>query len=137
MTAATRQLVRQRAGFCCEYCRLPESADEWPFHIDHIIARVHGGDDKPDNLSWSCTQCNLHKGTNFASIDPQTDERVELFNPRQDSWHDHFATEVDGRIVGLTSIGRATVRLLDINGSPQLDLRRELIQQGEYPLESH
>ena len=28
---------------------------------------------------------------------------------------------------------RAAVRLLDMNGTPQLDLRRELIQRGEYP----
>ena len=122
--------MRQRAGECCEYCRLPEVADEWPFHVDHIVARVHGGDDEPGNLSWSCTQCNLHKASNFASIDPATGERVDLFNPRQDVWHEHFSLDADGRIVGQTPAGRATARLLDMNGSPQLDLRRELIQQG-------
>jgi hypothetical protein len=132
MDARTRQLVRQRAGECCEYCRLPEAADEWPFNLDHIVARVHGGDDAPSNLSWSCTQCNLHKASNFASVDPATGTRVNLFNPREDVWRDHFALGPDGRIVGLTPAGRATVRLLDMNGSPQLDLRRELIQQGDY-----
>jgi 5-methylcytosine-specific restriction endonuclease McrA len=132
MDARTRKLVRKRAGERCEYCRLPETADEWPFHIDHIIARVHGGGDEPSNLSWSCTQCNLRKASNFASIDPATGEPVHLFNPREDSWHDHFALQPDGRIVGLTLAGRATVRLLDMNGTPQLDLRYELIQQGEY-----
>lgn len=33
----------------------------------------------------------------------------------------------------LTSVGRATVRLLDMNGPPQLDLHRQLLQQGEFP----
>jgi hypothetical protein len=134
MDAKTRQRIRRRASGRCEYCHLPEAADEWPFHIDHIIARGHGGDDASSNLSWSCTQCNLHKSSNFASIDPATGERVNLFNPRQDVWHDHFALGPDGRMVGLTSVGRATVRLLDMNGSPQLELRRELIQQGEFPI---
>lgn len=135
MNARTRQLVRQRAGGVCEYCRLPEAADEWPFHLDHVIARVHGGGDEQGNLSWSCTQCNLHKASNFASLDPATGNRVDLYNPRQDAWREHFALESDGHITGLTPTGRATVRLLDMNGSPQLELRRELIQQGEFPIE--
>jgi hypothetical protein len=133
MDAGTREFVRQRAGEGCEYCRLPKALDALPFHIDHIVASVHGGSDEASNLCWACTQCNLHKGTNFASIDPDTQARVDLFNPREDAWHDHFAVGADGRIVGFTPAGRATVRLLDMNGLPQLDLRRELIQQGEYP----
>jgi hypothetical protein len=132
MDAGTRQLIRQRAGERCEYCRLPDAADEWPFHVDHIVARVHGGTDDPGNLCWSCTQCNLHKSSNFASIDPESGTPVNLFNPRKDAWLDHFAVDPDGRILGLTPAGRATVRLLDMNGSPQLDLRHELIAQGEY-----
>lgn len=127
-----RQLVRQRAQRRCEYCRLPEDADEWPFHVDHIVARVHGGNDAPENCCWSCTQCNLHKASNIASVDVETGLRVDLFHPRTDSWQDHFEVGADGRIRGRTACGRATARLLDMNGSPQLDLRRELIEQGEY-----
>jgi hypothetical protein len=133
MNARTRQLVRERARERCEYCCLPEAEDEWPFHLDHIVARVHGGADVLSNLC--CTQCNLHKASNFASLDPATGNRVNLFNPRQEMWHDHFAIALDGRIIGLTPTGRATARLLDINGSPQLDLRRELVHQGYYSVE--
>lgn len=61
MDARTREFVRRRAGGPCEYCRLPEFADEWPFHVDHVVARVHGGTDDMANLCWSCTQCNLSK----------------------------------------------------------------------------
>lgn len=131
MDAGTRDLVRQRAGQRCEYCLLPEAFDALPFHIDHIIAQVHGGTNEVNNLCWACTQCNLHKGTNLASIDPDTKARVNLFNPRQDSWRDHFTIQ-DSRIAGLTTIGRATVRLLDMNGVPQFELRRELLDQGDY-----
>ncbi len=135
MDARARQVVQQRAGQRCEYCRLPEAADEWPFHVDHIVARVHGGGDEDGNLSWSCTQCNLHKGSNFASIDPTTQERVNLFDPRQGEWREHFALAEVGHIVGLTPTGRATVRLLDMNGSPQLELRRELIDRGAFSVD--
>lgn len=133
MDARTRKLVRERAGDRCEYCHLPANADEWPFHVDHIIATVHGGTDDPHNLCWSCTQCNLHKGSNFASLDPATSAATNLFNPRTDIWHDHFELQSDGRILGLTPAGRATVRLLDMNGSPQLDLRGELFENGGFP----
>jgi hypothetical protein len=124
--------VRRRAGERCEYCRLPDFADVWPFHVDHIIARVHGGGDEMSNMCWSCTQCNLHKASNFASLDPKTGERVNLFDPRKDDWHHHFSVGIDGRIAGITPSARATVRLLDMNGSPQIDLRRELIEKGDY-----
>lgn len=132
MDAQTRKLVRQRAGERCEYCRLPERADEWPFHIDHIIAQDHHVDHSISNLAWACTQCNLHKGTNFASIDPQTLQRVDLYNPRVDAWVDHFSIDVNAHIIGHTPSARATIHLLHMNDHPQLDLRRELIDQNDF-----
>ena len=132
MDTRTRDLVRQRAGDRCEYCQLPQRFDALPFHVDHIVALVHSGNNDMNNLCWACTQCNLHKGTNFASIDPETNTRIDLFNPRQDAWPDHFVVKSDGQIVGSTPTGRATVRLLDMNGVPQLDLRRELIDQNAF-----
>jgi 5-methylcytosine-specific restriction endonuclease McrA len=134
MNASQRDLVRERAHQGCEYCHLPDAADEWPFHVDHIVARVHGGNDELSNLCWSCTQCNLHKGSNIASVDPQTGQRVDLFNPRLHKWEEHFELSEDGRIIGVSLIGRATVRLLDMNGSPQLDLRRELLDQSGFDI---
>jgi len=47
MDAAVRHLVRQRAGDCCEYCRLPQEAVDATFHVEHIIALQHGGNDDP------------------------------------------------------------------------------------------
>ena len=43
MDAEVRDFVRQRAGNRCEYCLLPEESDEWPFHVEHVIAKQHGG----------------------------------------------------------------------------------------------
>lgn len=135
MNRRLRQIIRRRANAVCEYCKLPDAADDFPFHVDHILAKIHGGDDSDTNLSWTCTQCNLHKGTNFASVDPVSRERVNLYDPRVDSWHDHFLVSLDGRMAGITPCGRATVQLLDMNGMPQLALRRSLIKQGVYTLD--
>jgi len=134
MDARTRELVRQRAGQHCEYCRFPEHAVPYlVFHVDHIVAKQHLDEvsDDPQSLAWACSECNYHKGPNLVSIDPQTKQRAELFNPRRDEWNDHFTVE-RGMIVGLTPTGRATARLLNMNTSRLVRLRQELVEQGEF-----
>ena len=45
-----------------------------------------------------------------------------LFHPRQQRWEDHFRW--DGiYVLGLTDIGRTTIRVLCINNDEQLELR--------------
>lgn len=129
MAKEVREFVRTRAEGRCEYCRIPEAADEWPFHLEHIFARQHGGSDADENLCWSCSRCNLNKGTNLGSIDPTSGEAVFLFHPRRDRWEEHFAHEA-GRIIGRTPMGRATVRLLGMNTSARIELRQLLVRLG-------
>ncbi|MEX2309894.1 MAG: HNH endonuclease [Pirellulales bacterium] len=126
MDEAIRQFVRQRAGQRCEYCRIPQDALPWArFHIEHIRARQHGGSDDAENLALACRRCNARKGPNLSSVDPDTDELRPLFNPRADTWSEHF-TLVEHRIVGLTDLGRATATLLDMNDPERVQLRAEL-----------
>ena len=114
MDASTREFVRRRAGNRCEYCRLPQEATPFDaFHVEHIIAKQHLDEaDSPDNLALACDRCNAHKLTSFVSIDPETRRRADVFNPRTNSWDDHFCFAQDGTVIGLTPTGRATVRLL-------------------------
>jgi hypothetical protein len=70
-----REEIRQvwlRAQSRCEYCHLFSSDHPLPFHVDHIIARQHGGQTVLDNLALSCLHCNRHKGPNIAGIDSAT-----------------------------------------------------------------
>jgi len=131
MDAELRRFVRQRAGNRCEYCRLHQRHDRFhPFHIEHIIARQHRGSDEPNNLALACHQCNLHKGTNLSSFDPDTNEIVRLFHPRRDRWADHF--KLDGPlVVGITAAGRTTAWLLQMNSDERLEWRRVLLALGE------
>jgi 5-methylcytosine-specific restriction endonuclease McrA len=72
MDNALRSLIGQRAGDVCEYCRLPQTASPIVrFHVEHIIARQHGGATEPDNLAFACGHCNFHKGPNIAALDPE------------------------------------------------------------------
>jgi putative hemolysin len=132
MTAAQREAVRQRAGGRCEYCRLPDSAMEpEDFHVEHIIAKKHGGPDDADNLAWACIFCNLYKGPNLASLDPETGALTRLFHPRSDRWEDHFRQD-GALIVGLTAVGRTTCWLLEMNSEVLSTLRTGLIREGQW-----
>jgi hypothetical protein len=77
--------VRERANYCCEYCRLPEAFSSARFQLDHIIAEQHGGASVDSNLALACLADNNHKGPNLAGIDPKTGKRAWLFNPRRHS----------------------------------------------------
>jgi hypothetical protein len=130
MDAALRREVVERAGSRCEYCRLKQ--DHQPavsLQIEHVIARQHGGDDSFGNLALACLRCNLHKGTNLSGIDPQSGAVTRLFNPRLDSWTEHFKFAY-GRVIGLTPSGRTTVNLFHMNSPERVDLRLELQNAG-------
>jgi len=118
-----RVQVRERAGNVCEYCHLrQEDSPLAVLHIEHIVPKVHGGSDDLSNLALACIDCNLHKGTNLTGIDPDTNVVTELFHPRRHNWNDHFECQ-RLTIIGKTSIGRTTVRVLNMNSEDQLALR--------------
>jgi hypothetical protein len=102
------------------------------FHVDHVIAVKHGGPTILDNLALACLHCNLHKGTDIASLDPATGALTPLFNPRTDSWSDHFACS-GPLVVGRTAVGRATVRLLQLNDSLLVAVRESLAGEAMWP----
>lgn len=132
MDAATREFVRQRAGNSCEYCRMPQEATPFiSFHIEHIVAKQHveiAGDDV-GGLALACDRCNAFKGPNLSTIDPLTGDKVDLFNPRLDSWGKHFCS-MEGEIVGLSAVGRATARLLNMNAARRVELRKIWLDEG-------
>ena len=128
MERAILDFVRNRAANRCEYCRLPQEVYDLTFYVEHIIARQHQRNDDPSNLALACDRCNLHKGTNLVTIDPETGEQINLFDPRTDSWDEHF-TFLGAEILGLTATGRATVRLLTMNAERRLLLRKRLLSE--------
>jgi len=128
MDQSLREVVRQRAGDACEYCRIAQKATPLiAFHVEHIVSRQHGGSDDPSGLALACDRCNAYKGPNLTSIDPQTGTVAALFHPRTDLWSAHFVVE-GGHVIGLTPTGRATVRLLNMNAPRRVQLRREWLQ---------
>jgi len=125
-----RLLVADRAGYRCEYCLVPELFMATTFHIDHIRSLKHGGKTVLQNLAFCCPHCNQNKGSDIAAfVDEEDEATVRFFNPRKDTWNDHFLLE-SGMITGKTDIGKATDTILEFNLPERVLLRAELMKAG-------
>lgn len=127
-----RHLVITRAENCCEYCHLSQLGQAAAFHIDHVVPVAAGGLTRSDNLALACAACSLHKAARQFFPDPLTGEPASIFNPRQESWSDHFIWE-GVQINGLTPTGRATVTALQMNRPLILAIREEEKLIGRHP----
>jgi hypothetical protein len=102
--------------------------------VDHIIPLAAGGPTVRENLWLACRPCNEFKGTQVQAVDPETGERVPLFNPRTQDWSEHFTWSADGtQVIGLTPVGRATVVALQLNRSMLVRARRRWVLVGLHP----
>jgi HNH endonuclease len=106
----------------------------WPFHVEHIRPRKHGGTDDPRTLAWACHYCNLSKSSNLSGIDRETGRVALLFNPRRQRWNRHFRWN-GPVLIGLTPCGRATIAVLNINKRHRVGLRHLLIAAARFPRE--
>jgi len=132
MDEETKRFIRARANERCEYCGIHQRVHpDFTFHIEHIVAKQHGGSDETDNLALSCHLCNSKKGPNLSGLDPDTGLLTRLFDPRTDRWNEHFRIAETGRIIGVTDVGRTTVHLLDMNSEIRTRIRQEIRHLGE------
>jgi hypothetical protein len=126
--------VAERAAHRCEYCRAPEAIFNFPFEVEHIVPTSKRGADDAANLALACRSCNLFKLDHLAGIDLDTNQEAGLFNPRRDSWHEHFNVEPDSaKIRGKTAAGRATIERLRMNSPLQVPARAAWMRLGLLP----
>jgi HNH endonuclease len=127
--------VRDPARYRCGYGLSPQRFVMARLEIEHVIPRAKGGTDDESNLWLSCPLCNRHKSDRTHATDPGTRADVPLFHPRHQCWSEHFRWSEDGlRILGLTPIGRATVRTLHLDDDPDaLVVRSYWVLAGWHP----
>lgn len=125
--------VAARAGLKCEYCRAPQKVINARFEVEHIIPRASGGLDSIENFALACHSCNKHKWRFVSGLDEETEKVVRLFHPRRQRWNDHFSVDAGaGKVTGKTSIGRVTVKRLNMNGNIQTQARLSWIKSGNF-----
>lgn len=135
IAANLRTEVITRAYQSCEYCLIHADYGTFVHEIDHVIAQKHGGATTLDNLAYACAQCNRNKGSDIASVDPETGAPEFIFNPRIQVWQEHFLLE-GPLIMPRTACARATARLLQLNQIDRILLRKELLATRRYPYQS-
>ncbi|MCB0109917.1 MAG: HNH endonuclease [Caldilineaceae bacterium] len=103
--------------------------------IEHIVPLSKGGSDDESNLWLACPICNRHKANKTTGIDPESGEESPLFNPRQQTWSEHFRWDESGLyLIGLTALGRATIAALQMNEDiDALMVRSYWIEAGWHP----
>ena len=129
-----RRLVAEDSRYRCGYCLTPQLYTGIKLVPDHIIPEAIGGMTVRGNLWMACRRCNEHKYTRIEAVDPLTEKRVRLFNPRLQMWSFHFVWS-DGatEIIGITSTGRATVRALNMNSPTIVQARGYWVTAGWHP----
>jgi HNH endonuclease len=129
---ALRRLVINRSENRCEYCQLSQAGQIATFHIDHVIPDSAGGETSAENLALACVSCSLKKGARQRIPDPETGDRVQIFNPRLQAWSDHFAWQ-GVQVVGLSPVGRATIHALQLNRPMMVAIRSEEVIFDRHP----
>jgi len=133
---ALRQRIREAARDRCGYCLSSQRYVMATLEIEHLIPRALGGTEDESNLWLSCGLCNRHKGVQTTGIDPFDRGRVPLFNPRTQEWSKHFHWSSDGTLIlGLTSVGWATIEALRLNNELAVEVRRNWVLAGWHPPE--
>ena len=133
---ALRQRVAAQARHRCGYCHTQEAVSGIPLTLEHLTPKARGGPDAEENLWLSCRLCNEAKGVRTEAADPQTGETVPLYNPRTQTWAEHFMWDEDStHIISLTATGRATVQALSLNDELRVRARAIWAQAGYHPPE--
>ena len=134
--SSLRTLVEARAKGRCEYCKAPERACGYRFHLEHILPQTLGGVNNETNLALACASCNLSKSNRISALDSSTGVETNLFNPRKQEWEDHFQRERSScTLTPLTSMGRVTIECLDLNNPMRLTAREYWFTAGLLPTE--
>jgi 5-methylcytosine-specific restriction endonuclease McrA len=120
--AVIAEKVRSRARGLCEYCRFAEIDSTFRFHIEHVTPCKHGGSDDFENLALACPECNWRKGTDLTGLDPDNGKVTHLFNPRTQTWQDHFSLKF-GRVSAKSPEGRTTLWIFGMNEEERVRCR--------------
>lgn len=131
-----RRRVREQARDRCGYCLVAAEYVYAPMEIDHIRPQALGGGDEEINLWLACPRCNGYKHEQMDAIDPLSNQRVALFNPRFQVWREHFTWGNDkAEIIGITPCGQATILALKLNHPDSLKQRQRFVKFKWYPPE--
>jgi len=126
--------IRREARNHCGYCLIPQEIVSIRLEIEHLRPISDGGTDAEENLWLACRNCNGFKHAKTHALDPQTNKKTPIFNPRTQNWNAHFEFSADKtEIIGKTACGRATVIALRLNFEQAVKARKIWVNAGWFP----
>jgi hypothetical protein len=131
---AVERRIRLRFESACAYCHTSEFLTATTFEYEHITPVSAGGETIFENLCLACPTCNRFKADRVQAWDVVSQADAELFHPQQNRWRDHFIwNEGYTELIGITSVGRATISLLKMNRPALIRLRAMWVVMDEHP----
>ncbi len=131
-----RDSVIIRASKCCEYCKSQDKYSPTSFTIDHVIPESLDGTSDFENLAYACFLCNRLKSNKIKVFDASSEKWIPLYHPRKDIWSEHFSWNDNATLIlGITIIGRSTIKVLKLNREKLIEYRACLIPFGIHPPE--
>lgn len=127
LSEETKQLVRRRARFACEYCGVSETSVGGELTIDHFRPQSKNGGDEIENLVYCCVRCNLYKGDFWVD----NTNAAQFWNPRLEPFENHFRQSEDGLLFAITETGELTLQTLKLNRPQLVAHRRQHFLQTE------
>lgn len=127
LSEETKQFVRRRARFACEYCGVSETSVGGELTIDHFRPQSKNGGDEIENLVYACVRCNLYKGDFWVN----NTDRATLWNPRTELFENHFGQTENGFLFALSETGELTLLTLKLNRPQLIAHRRQQFLQTE------
>ncbi|MGM0217660.1 HNH endonuclease [Enterococcus sp. AZ126] len=102
----------------CVYCEAPLEVPGVYMEVDHFFPKSIYEDKvvEWDNLLPSCKTCNIKKGNH----DPKTEK---IIDPTIDIPNEHLEMK-NFRLIGKDSVGKATIKILNLNNLDRNVLRR-------------
>ncbi len=125
-----REQVRRRARFLCEYCHTNERWQYVRYTVDHIVPNDN---DSLENLALACFHCNRRKSNKISVYDEQCGKEIPLFNPRTDTWKDHFAWSDDKITIIAKTETKLTIDLLELNRERIMQIRLADVAVKRHP----
>ena len=121
-------LFTEQKGICCYCCsRLKETES----HNEHFRPQSRY---PQESLDYGNIFCSCNEGNTCGTM--KADSTYRIVSPAEPTPESHFAYQLDGKIIGLDTIGEDTIKVLNLNYRPLMEKRaaclRECIGMAKY-----
>lgn len=133
-----REEIQEDCRARCVYCDIKYAEIGFEgMHLDHFRPQKHFLElvDEPANLVLACPKCNSFKSSHWPAskeIDACSHEgKTGFVEPFKESRRDYFYVDIDGCLFPLQDPAKYVIKLMKLNRTARIQVRRNRIIQNE------